>query len=89
MKIQFNLKTYSPSRACEVTHTFTVWAREGAGGGFRKSSPPEDKAGGFRKPSPGGEDRGGHPKSCPRRVFKELSPRGKENPFPPRGGDTL
>ena len=29
MKIQFNLKTNFPSRACEVTHTFTVWAREG------------------------------------------------------------
>ena len=39
MKIQLNLKTYSPSRACEVTHTSMVWAREGAGGGYHQTPP--------------------------------------------------
>ena len=29
LKIQLNLKPYSPSRASEVTHTSMVWAREG------------------------------------------------------------
>ena len=29
LKIQFNLKTYSPSRACEDKYTSLVWAREG------------------------------------------------------------
>ena len=39
LKIHLNLKTYSPSRACEVTHTSMVWAREGAGGGHPKAFP--------------------------------------------------
>ena len=33
MKIHLNLKTYSPSRACEGTDSSLVWAREGGRGG--------------------------------------------------------
>ncbi len=37
LKIQFNLKTYPPSRACEDKYTSLVWAREGGRGvGFTK-----------------------------------------------------
>ena len=52
LKIHLNLKTYSPSRACEVKDTFRVWAREG-GRGVGCTRPEQtgrrDQGGGHRE----------------------------------------
>ena len=37
LKIQFNLKTYPPSRACEGLYLLYGWVREGAGGGLHQA----------------------------------------------------